>query len=189
MQFCVCFIALWSKLAFVPILTYSMIVNLGSWLKDWYLKYKQQRLDFCEVFTVWYFATNWAPVKLVMSRHFSSEWKDLSYNGSTTWPEYIRKKSIRQGAGCTHGKRPRSRQGQGGVTTTPILPAPFLVWSQHNYQRLLKPAVIAWLESMTRVTIFGDSDLTRVTLRKIVTRLDSSRKLEWDSFLQNLLSF
>ena len=51
----------------------------------------------------------------------------------------------------------------------------------------------------TRVTIFGDSDSTRVTLRKIVTRLesrfsqnDSTRvtinesRLETESFLQNL---
>jgi len=29
-------------------------------------------------------------------------------------------------------------------------------------------------DSVTRVTIFGDSDTTRVTLRKIMTRLDSS---------------
>jgi len=52
---------------------------------------------------------------------------------------------------------------------------------------------------MTRVTIFGDSDSTRVTLRKMVTRLesrflqnDSTRvtvndsRLESESFLQNL---
>jgi len=51
----------------------------------------------------------------------------------------------------------------------------------------------------TRVKIFGDSDLTRVTLRKMVTRLesrfsqnDSTRvttndsRLEWKLFLQNL---
>jgi len=52
---------------------------------------------------------------------------------------------------------------------------------------------------MTRVTIFGESDSTRVTLRNMVTRLesrfsqnDSARvtindsRLEWKSFLQNL---
>ena len=42
-----------------------------------------------------------------------------------------------------------------------------------------KITVMASLESMTRldltrVTIFGDSDSTRVTLRKMVTRLESS---------------
>jgi len=52
---------------------------------------------------------------------------------------------------------------------------------------------------VTRVTVFGDSDSTRVTLRKMVTRLesrfsqnDSTRvtvnksTLESESFLQNL---
>jgi len=34
-------------------------------------------------------------------------------------------------------------------------------------------AVITWLESTTRITIFRDSDSTRVTLRKIVTRFES----------------
>jgi len=34
--------------------------------------------------------------------------------------------------------------------------------------------MITWLQSMTRVTIFGGSDSTRITLKKMVTRLDSS---------------
>ena len=49
-------------------------------------------------------------------------------------------------------------------------------------------SVIAWLESMTRLTIFGNSHSTRVTLRKIVTRLtflteslDSTRVTVYDS--------
>jgi len=45
---------------------------------------------------------------------------------------------------------------------------------------------------LIRVTIFGDSDSTRVMLRKMVTRRDASHvfyrmpRLESESFLQNL---
>jgi len=63
--------------------------------------------------------------------------------------------------------------------------------------RGVQDPVIALLESMTlldlnKVTIFGDSDWTRVTLRKMVTRLDTSHifhgmtRLKSGSFLQNL---
>jgi len=53
-----------------------MVLNLGLWLEECYLKYKRQKWDFCEESTVRQFATNFAAVKFAehwMSNHFLEE--------------------------------------------------------------------------------------------------------------------
>ena len=68
-----------------------------------------------------------------------------------------------------------------------------------NFFLLYSSDSVTRVNNSTQVTIFGDSDSTRVTLRKIVTRLESrfsqndsttvtvnDSRLESESFLQNL---
>ena len=87
-----------------------MVTNLGWWLKEWYLKYKRQRWDFCEEVTPCHYSRQLNAavkfVKLWMSNPFS-ESRDPSYDGSPKWLECPR---IDQGgrpcwcAGYTPGK-------------------------------------------------------------------------------------
>jgi len=70
--------------------------------------------------------------------HFSSEKRDLNYVGfamSRMSQERLVRKSF-----LLHPweSGPEVDQRPGGVTTSPILLGPVLVWSQQNYLRLLK---------------------------------------------------
>jgi len=73
---------------FVPVLTYGH----QSWvLKEYHLRWKWQRWDFCEEspLWLWHFATKCAAVKFAkpwMSNHFS-ELRDRRYVGSAMCPE------------------------------------------------------------------------------------------------------
>ena len=101
---------------------------------------KQNVFFFCEEHTMWHFATKCAAVKFAepwMSNHFS-ESRHPTNIGSATCPECPTKDG--RGKSCRLNPRecgPEVVQGAGGVTTSPTLLGPVLVWSQHNYQKLL----------------------------------------------------
>jgi len=61
---------------------------------------------YTEVFTTWHFAKKCTAVKFVKSWTSSqfSEWRDLSYDGSVTWPDYPRKDQRGKFCYYTHGK-------------------------------------------------------------------------------------
>jgi len=105
MQFCVSFIALWSKKEVLKSLQscqYSnqfmflfstLDTNLVEWQKKSFLKCKRQRWEFCKEFTAWHFATMCADVTFVYPWkciHFS-ESRNNNYVGSATCPECLTK--------------------------------------------------------------------------------------------------
>ena len=89
---------------------------------------------------MWHFATKCAAVKFIkpwISRHFF-ESRDHSYVGSAICPECPRINW--RGKSCwlhPRGSGPKVDQEPGGVTTSPTLLGPVLVWSQQNYLWLL----------------------------------------------------
>jgi len=110
-------------------------MNLAQWLKKCCLKYKRQRLDFCEEFTVWHFATKCAAVKLVkpwMSIHFSFETRNLSHVVPAMWSECLKKGSRDEPASYTQGKADQVMY----LHLRTLLDL-VLVWSQQNYLNLL----------------------------------------------------
>lgn len=70
--------------------------------------------------------------------HFSSEYRDHSYDGSAMWPESSSK--YRRDNSCLLHSRERGTdidQGLDGEITSPTLFAPVLMCSQQDFQRLL----------------------------------------------------
>ena len=119
-----------------------VVMNLRWRLKKYCQQNKRQRWDICEEFSVWHFVTKSTGLKSVkprMSSHFS-ESRDPTYVSSAMCPKCAKKewrtKSFRLQSTPTE-KRSKVCQGPGGVTTSPTLLDPVLVWSQQNYLRLL----------------------------------------------------
>jgi len=144
-QFCLSFIAPWwrngnfqrtqsfqflnlSLFRFSPV-----VMNLRWRLKDYCQKNKRQRWDICEEISVWHFvakSTGLISVKPGMSSHFS-ESRDPSYVSSSMCPECLRKEwRISPSGYSPHPRESGPEAVQGGVTTSPILLDPVLVWSQ-----------------------------------------------------------
>jgi len=127
---------------FKSVLFWSLpiVMNLGLWLKKYYLKCKQHKWDFCDEYTKWHFATKCAAVKFAeprMSNHFS-ESRDPTCIGSAMCPECPTKK--RRGKSCWLIPRESDAkvvQVPIGVATFPTFLGPVLVWSQQNDLKLL----------------------------------------------------
>ena len=89
---------------------------------------------------MWHFATNCAVVKFAehrMSKHFS-ELREHNHVSSAMYPQCPTKDWW--GKCCWLNPReshPNVVQGPGGVTSSPTLLGPVLVWSQQNYLKLL----------------------------------------------------
>ena len=122
-----------------------MVMNVGKWLKEYYLKCKRQRWCFYEEFTVWHFATKCVAVKFVKLWMSSSHLPQSREIPATLFrPCVSQNTSGNIGESCytayTHGNAAqRSSEGPGGVTTSPTLlgASPTLVWNRQNYLRLL----------------------------------------------------
>jgi len=72
-----------------------------------------------------------------MSSHFSDP-RDHTYVSSATCQNAPGKNCELSPSGYSlHPSGPKFVQGPGGVTTSPTLLGPVLVWSQQNYSRLL----------------------------------------------------
>ena len=123
----------------------SPVVKDLKWrLKEYCQKNKRQRWDICEKFSVWRFVTKSTRLKSVkpgMSSHFS-ESRDPSYVSLAMCPECPGKDWWSKSFGLQSTLHPRKSgpefvKGPGGVTTSPTLLGPLLVWSQQDYLRLL----------------------------------------------------
>jgi len=124
----------------------SVIMNLESWLNECYLRYKRQRWDFCEEFTLWNFATKCAAVKFVkswMSNHFSSKNRDLGCDGSILFPECPRNDWRSKSCWLKPRERgPEVVQEPGGVTASAIFlgrswhGASRIFWASRNFSRI-----------------------------------------------------
>ena len=156
MQFCVSFIAPWSRnggFQRTPSFQYlhwslfrsSPVVLNHRWLlKQYCQKYERQRCDICKEFSVWHFVTKitgLTSVKPGMSCHFP-ESSDPIY--SMLVRPCVQNVPGKNGEPSPSGyslhpreSGPKFAQGPGCVTTSPTLFGPVLVWSQQNYLRLL----------------------------------------------------
>ena len=111
-------------------------MNLRWRLKEYCQKNKQQRWDFCEKFSMWHFVTKSTDLKSVKpgTSSYFSESIGPTYVGSATCPECSRRDW--RGTSCwLHPLEsgPEVVQRPGGLTTSPTLLGPVMVWSQGNW--------------------------------------------------------
>ena len=139
-----------SKTAKLSVLNGSLVrsspVNMNHrWrLKEYCQKNKQQRRDICDEFSVWHFvrkSTGLKSVKPGMTSHFSESRDPTCVRVVRPCVQNVSGKNGEVSpSGCSQHpreSRPEFVHWPGGVTTSPTLLGPVLVWSEQNYLRLL----------------------------------------------------